>query len=115
MSAIFILVPLSIVIATAFLIAFIWAVRSGQFDDTCTPSMRVLLDETGQSVPMRGRSSISSPEIGCAGTVKTSRPPEAALFLDLKSSIAVLDDRERCANCTNKPEEKIQSPQSNPI
>ena len=27
------------------LAAFIWAVRSGQYEDTCTPSMRVLLDD----------------------------------------------------------------------
>ncbi|MEW6305295.1 MAG: cbb3-type cytochrome oxidase assembly protein CcoS [Verrucomicrobiota bacterium] len=45
MSVIFLLIPLSIVIATAFLVAFIWSVRSGQYEDTCTPSMRLLLDE----------------------------------------------------------------------
>ena len=28
-----------------FLGAFIWAVRSGQYEDTCTPSMRLLLEE----------------------------------------------------------------------
>ncbi len=45
MSVIFVLIPLSIVFAACFLGAFIWAVRSGQYEDTCTPSMRVLLDE----------------------------------------------------------------------
>lgn len=45
MSVIFILIPLSIVIATCFLGAFIWAVRSGQYEDTCTPAMRLLLEE----------------------------------------------------------------------
>ena len=45
MSVIFLLIPLSIVIAACFLGAFIWAVRSGQYEDTCTPAMRVLLDE----------------------------------------------------------------------
>jgi len=45
MSVIFLLIPLSIVVAATFLAAFIWAVRSGQFEDTCTPSMRVLTDE----------------------------------------------------------------------
>lgn len=47
MSVIFLLIPLSIVIAACFLAAFIWAVRTGQYEDTCTPSMRVLLDEPG--------------------------------------------------------------------
>ena len=45
MSVIFLLIPLSIVIAACFLGAFIWAVRSGQYEDTLTPSMRVLLDD----------------------------------------------------------------------
>lgn len=45
MSVIFVLIPLSIVIAACFLGAFIWAVRAGQYEDTCTPSMRVLLDD----------------------------------------------------------------------
>ena len=45
MSVVFLLIPLSIVIAACFLAAFVWAVRSGQYEDTCTPSMRVLLDD----------------------------------------------------------------------
>lgn len=45
MTILYILIPLSIVLAAGFLGAFFWAVRSGQFDDTCTPSMRVLLDD----------------------------------------------------------------------
>ncbi len=45
MSVILLLIPLSVVIAAAFLAAFIWAVRSGQYEDTCTPSMRLLLEE----------------------------------------------------------------------
>lgn len=45
MSVIFLLIPLSIVIAICFLGAFIWAVRSGQYEDTCTPSMRLLMEE----------------------------------------------------------------------
>ena len=47
MSVIFLLIPLSIVIAAGFLAAFIWAVRSGQYEDTGTPSMRLLTDDRG--------------------------------------------------------------------
>ena len=49
MSAILFLIPISVAIAAAFLTAFIWAVRSGQFEDTCTPSMRVLTEEQSES------------------------------------------------------------------
>jgi cbb3-type cytochrome oxidase maturation protein len=45
MIVIYFLIPLSIVIAACFLWAFIWAVKSGQYEDTCTPSMRLLLDD----------------------------------------------------------------------
>ena len=45
MSVILLLIPLSIIIAVGFFVAFIWAVRSGQYEDTCTPSMRLLLEE----------------------------------------------------------------------
>jgi cbb3-type cytochrome oxidase maturation protein len=45
MNVIFLLIPLSILLAGCFLGAFIWAVRSGQYEDTCTPSMRLLADE----------------------------------------------------------------------
>jgi len=47
MIIIFVLIPVSIVAATIFLTAFIWAVRSGQYDDTCTPAMRLLSEEPG--------------------------------------------------------------------
>ena len=49
MSVILLLIPLSVVIAAAFLAAFIWAVRSGQFEDTCTPSMRLLTEDRQRS------------------------------------------------------------------
>jgi cbb3-type cytochrome oxidase maturation protein len=45
MNVILILIVLSLGIALFFLGGFIWSVRSGQFDDTCTPSMRVLTDD----------------------------------------------------------------------
>ena len=51
MSVILLLIPLSVVIAAAFLAAFIWAVRSGQYEDTCTPSLRLLLDERNSKEP----------------------------------------------------------------
>ena len=45
MSIIFLLIPLSILIAGCFLGAFVWAVRNGQYEDTCTPAMRMLWDD----------------------------------------------------------------------
>jgi cbb3-type cytochrome oxidase maturation protein len=45
MIVLLLLVPLSIGLAVFFLGAFVWAIRSGQYEDTDTPSMRVLLEE----------------------------------------------------------------------
>lgn len=45
MEIIFVLLPMALVIAGSFLAAYIWAVKSGQFDDTTTPAYRVLLDD----------------------------------------------------------------------
>lgn len=45
MSVIVLLIIAGGLVASAFLAAFVWAVRAGQFDDTCTPAVRMLLDE----------------------------------------------------------------------
>lgn len=45
MSVIYILITVSIVVAIVFLIAFIKAVKSGQYDDDYTPSVRMLFDD----------------------------------------------------------------------
>ncbi len=45
MSVMFILVLISLLVAVGFLAAFLWAVRSGQYDDRYTPSVRMLMDD----------------------------------------------------------------------
>lgn len=40
-----ILMFFSLLVALIFLGAFIWAVKSGQYDDKFTPSVRILLDD----------------------------------------------------------------------
>ncbi|KOF02809.1 cbb3-type cytochrome oxidase maturation protein [Roseivirga ehrenbergii] len=45
MSVILVLILVSLVVAIAFLTAFFWAVKSGQFDDTYSPSVRMLFED----------------------------------------------------------------------
>lgn len=45
MSVILVLMLASLAVALVFVGAFIWAVRSGQYDDTCTPPIRMLSEE----------------------------------------------------------------------
>lgn len=46
MKIILLLILISLVVALGFLLAFFWAVRSGQYEDDYTPAVRILLDET---------------------------------------------------------------------
>ncbi len=57
MSAIFILVGASLLVACGFLIAFIRAARNGQFDDSYTPSVRMLFDDETTSSNEKGKTS----------------------------------------------------------
>ncbi|MEC3881295.1 cbb3-type cytochrome oxidase assembly protein CcoS [Parapedobacter sp. 10938] len=45
MSAIFFLIGCSVFIALIFLAAFFWANKTGQHDDTYTPSIRMLFED----------------------------------------------------------------------
>lgn len=45
MSVIIVLIAASILIAGGFLLAFLWSVRNGQYDDDYTPSVRMLFDD----------------------------------------------------------------------
>lgn len=45
MSVIYILISISIVVAVFFVLAFLRAVKSGQYDDDYTPSVRMLFDD----------------------------------------------------------------------
>jgi cbb3-type cytochrome oxidase maturation protein len=45
MTAIIVLIVCSLIVAGGFLIAFLFSVKSGQYDDTYTPSVRMLFDE----------------------------------------------------------------------
>jgi len=51
MGVIILLVILALVIAGGFLVSFFWATKEGQFDDTYTPSVRILFDDEQPSPP----------------------------------------------------------------
>lgn len=46
MSAIFVLIVVSLIVAIGFLVAFLWAVKDNQYEDDYTPSVRMLFDDT---------------------------------------------------------------------
>ena len=60
MSAIFILIIASLLVALGFLVAFIWSVKSGQYDDDYTPSVRILFEDSHPATPSENTSKSSS-------------------------------------------------------
>jgi cbb3-type cytochrome oxidase maturation protein len=54
MSVVYIALPIALLLAAAAVLAFIWAVRSGQMDDLETPGVRLLTEDDepkGTSTP----------------------------------------------------------------
>ncbi len=70
MSVILILILASLAVALAFLGAFIWAVKAGQFEDTCTPAMRILSEDEG------GKNGHLEPQAATPGTGAAGRTLE---------------------------------------
>ncbi len=51
MSVIYFLLSLSVIMGTLFLLAFLWNLRSGQYEDDYTPSIRMLFEDKKPSNP----------------------------------------------------------------
>ena len=45
MTILYVLVPLAVLCGIGAVMAFLWAVRSGQLDDLETPALRILTDD----------------------------------------------------------------------
>lgn len=56
MNILYLLIPLSLVLLGFAIWAFIWAIRSGQFDDMEGPAHRILMDDDDPRVPGGNRS-----------------------------------------------------------
>ena len=54
MSILTLLIPLGLILLAVFVGAFIWAARSGQFDDLDSPAISVLLDDDSKPRPKQG-------------------------------------------------------------
>lgn len=45
MNVIYFMLPLALILGFLFILLFVWATKSGQYDDLETPSKRMLFDE----------------------------------------------------------------------
>lgn len=62
MSSLVFLVPLALVLGGAALAAFLWSLRSGQYDDLDGAAERILLDEEGDGLDTVAPSAQKKPE-----------------------------------------------------
>jgi cbb3-type cytochrome oxidase maturation protein len=50
MSIIYVVLPLALLLVLGAVLVFVWAARSGQFDDMETPALRMLHDDPARPV-----------------------------------------------------------------
>lgn len=55
MDILYLLIPMSVVLVALIVAAFLWAIRSGQFDDLEGPAHRILLDNDDRPDPGTGQ------------------------------------------------------------
>jgi cbb3-type cytochrome oxidase maturation protein len=55
MEILYLLIPIALVLVIAMAAGFLWAVKSGQFDDLEGPAHRILMDEDEPQEPPPGR------------------------------------------------------------
>lgn len=70
MSALLILIPVALFLGLLGLAAFLWAMRSGQFDDLEGAASRILYDESAGDAPPppRGEKAPAATKPGTKGT-----------------------------------------------
>ena len=72
METIFVLLPLALLIAAIAVGFFIWAARTGQFDDLDTPAVRILFDDDEPRTAPRCAGRSPSAE-ACSAKAETRR------------------------------------------
>ena len=53
MDILFLLIPISLIIMGIAVWVFLWAIRSGQFEDLEGPAYRILMDDDDPRIPRR--------------------------------------------------------------
>ena len=51
MSILYLLIPLAMVLMAVAVLAFLWTIRSGQYDDLEGPAYRILMDDDDPMIP----------------------------------------------------------------
>ena len=79
MNIMFLLIGVSLLAAMTFFLLFIWAVKSGQYDDTFTPSVRILFDDDPVSEPEPGDETDLNKKDNCTEKVENKENSKRSL------------------------------------
>lgn len=74
MEILYLLIPLSLLLVGIIVWVFLWAVRSGQFDDMEGPAHQILMDDNDPVIVKNKEDAGENTE---ASTVKPESPPES--------------------------------------
>lgn len=55
MDVLYLLIPLGLIVMAIAIGAFLWAIKSGQYDDLEGPAHRILMDDDDPLIPRRKR------------------------------------------------------------
>jgi len=55
MEILYMLIPLGLIVMVIAIIAFLWAIKSGQYEDLDGPAHRILMDDDDPLIPRRKR------------------------------------------------------------
>jgi cbb3-type cytochrome oxidase maturation protein len=72
-NVIFILIAVSLLVAIGFLVSFIWSIRTGQYDDEYTPSVRILFDDEKNIIDEK--TEVRSQKSGADGLTANDQEP----------------------------------------
>jgi len=53
MEVLYMLIPLGLIVMVIAIIAFLWAIKSGQYEDLDGPAHRILMDDDDPLIPRR--------------------------------------------------------------
>jgi len=73
LSALFVLIGISILVAGSFLAAFLFSVKKGQFDDDYTPSVRMLFDDELKRPSSTSSSTVASTTTSIPKTINQTK------------------------------------------
>ncbi len=78
MSVLFVVLPVAIILGAAFVGAFVWATRKGQFDDLTTPALRALHDDSEKPAAPRAPEPQALPTPPAPAPRAPQAPPDSA-------------------------------------